>query len=247
MLILCKPLKSGNMTRALHPCLQQIQHPCRAFCSAESSVPVLIQALGHEEYRVTICSLSTLCNLSASPRCLSWCASHAALLNALERVLMQKRMDPDPQANATQLLLNLCAQFCFKRPDDPVDDCTLAASKDTAATGWTQMSVKSNPTKDSEGTAYTASSRLTVRSHPTVVTGKGSHLSHTMMTTRDVDNTAETALSSPRPDPRALLAAALRMLHYAPALDKEARENCIEVVLALLQLPDSVSSPDPEV
>ena len=76
------------------------------------SLPTLIKGLSHEEYRVSVCCLAALCNLSATPLCVTQCVASRPLLAALERVLLQKRLDPDPQVRATRApsTVVLCAR-----------------------------------------------------------------------------------------------------------------------------------------
>lgn len=76
----------------------------RSFIQAETAVPMLIRALGHQEYRAAMAALATLCNLSAQPACLQQHTNDPAMLAALERVLLQKRLDPDPQVFYQTLL-----------------------------------------------------------------------------------------------------------------------------------------------
>lgn len=82
-----------------------IQSLFRSFIRAETAVPMLIKALSHEEYRAAMAALATLCNLSAQPACLQQHINDPAMLAALERVLLQKRIDPDPQVRPGELVL----------------------------------------------------------------------------------------------------------------------------------------------
>ena len=199
-------------------------------------MPLLIDALTHEEYRVSICALSALCNLSATPACLSRFAANTELLGALERILMQKRVDPDPQAHAAQLLLNLTAQFSFKLVDDMNELALLSHAHDPAAAAMhANVKVKPAPLQDTDP----STSSREVHTSPAHATTAG--------TTGDSQQGGRDGRPPVAADPRALLATSLTVLRSASALHVEARENCIEVVLALLQLPGSFLSPDPAV
>jgi hypothetical protein len=165
------------------------------------------------------------------------------LLEGLERILMQTRMDLEAQAAASQLLLNLTAPFVLpglaaapcpgtstshdRTGESTGDEIIIDSSNQIAV--LTQLSNRLNPTRHSENTGVSSSRHLTVRSVPT----EG-------LTKDTLDGTlgeevfmSEQSLESAR----ALLNVALRVLRDAPYLDRESRENCIEVVLALLQHP----------
>jgi hypothetical protein len=248
--------------------------PCRAFLEVESAVPAIIQALSHEEYRVSIACLSTLCNLSADKYVVSRFVAEPQLLAALERVLNQKRLDPDPQANATQLMLNLCAPFCVppRGGGDGGDDDGFGAAElgvtchtsNSALAGASASGAVADERagaiggmRDLDGSFLTQSATSMSCNGATKLTVHSDRTNTNPATTRDSARTRTTlaALDSPDatkaararpplpppPDSRDLLSLTLRVLEHAPALDKEARENCIEVVLTLLQLPDSVT------
>jgi hypothetical protein len=217
---------------------------CR--CFSQEVVQGLIRALEKSDYRVQTLLLSVLCNLSATPVQLSPVFGHVRerdpLLEAIERVLMQTRMDAEAQSAATQLMLNLTAPFVLQGPvpglcqssthDSTADELIVDSAKDTATGALTHFSTKSHPSKHSENTA-TMSSRLTVRSLPTEC-----------LTKDTLDGVPGDALNATA---RALLNVALRVLRDAPYLDRESRENCIEVFLALLHVPTSACGLDRQV
>jgi hypothetical protein len=230
------------------------------------TVPVLISGLQHTEYRVTVSCLSTLCNLSSTPMCLARFAADEQLLKGLERVLTQNVPDVDPQGNAAQLMLNLCASYCFKRTASAlgaVEECTVVSqtattsartatrSAQTASTSSmskdmqltaTNLDMKSQHTYDSQSMQWTTSQGIekATREKISVCTGA----------VEAESEVPESALPEPfiKPDPSELLKTALRVLDRANSrLDQEARENCVEVVLALLQRTETSEYPDAQV
>ena len=212
-------------------------------------MPGLVAALSDADYRVQAAALATLCNLSATPKIVSP-ALHSdherdALLEALDRVLMQTRLDPDPQAAATQLLLNLTTPL---PPDEGGEELLVAVSKETATTTTvlTHASVRSQPTRHSEGTV-TQSSQLTVRSQPTGCLTKDTDRMCGDDTNLSIGYGGGPAGAAAAPTALALVSTTLRVLRDAPLLEREAREECVEVLLNLLQAPTPMPSLNPQV
>lgn len=243
-----------------------IQNPSvesRNFDKCSRCVPALIESLSHQEYRITVCCLSTLTNLAASPSLLRPFLADDRLLACLERVLTQNIQDADPQANAAQLLLNLCSLAAPRTPLLPLDDnCTIvsvatgaptqtaALSRDLPSTHAAQLTMKS--TRDSTVGLSTNSPSLafTPRASQHTAVSSVPDALHETAGTLTVDEWTYSgdpvAQPLPQPDVARLMRAGLHILEKAPAatLDQEARENCIEAVLCLLQNPDTPDMPD---
>lgn len=212
-----------------------------------------------------MCCLSTLTNLAASPTLLRRFLTDDRLLSCLERVLTQNVQDPDPQANAAQLLLNLCSLAAPRSPPLTLadDNCTVVSSvtgaqtqtaglsRDLPSAAAAHLTMKS--TRDSSTVGLSTNSpsiAFTPRgSQHTAASSVPDALNETVGTLT-VDewtyNAAEAVAPPPQPDVERLMRAGLHILDKASptALDQEARENCIEAVLCLLQNPDTPDEPD---
>jgi hypothetical protein len=215
--------------------------PCsllrRNFIRCEEAVPILIASLQHQEYKVTVCCLSALCNLSASPGCILRYASDERLLLCLERILVQNVQDVDPQAHAAQLLLNLTRATQSLGTATP-EECTVVSSA---------TQTQNTPTAAFSRELPSVHAALTIKSTRDSDTQISSHKPLGVTTGSASSMHSDEMPRFPRPDYAALMTTGLRVLSRAPSLEQEARENCIEVVLSLLQRPDSSDLPEPHV
>lgn len=207
----------------------------------EDAVHILISSLQHQEYKVSVGCLSALCNLSATPDCLRRYATDDRLLACLERILTQNVQDSEPQSHSAQLLLNL-TRAAIEVPQIPPDECTVLSASTREQTA---------NTRDTSSQPFAPDLRST-----TGLTLKSTRDSDSQPSNRVLAVTTATASDAPsddiahRPFPcdhAILMATGLRVLSHASSLDQEAQENCIEVILALLQSPDSVEEPEPQV
>lgn len=211
---------------------------CRKFRKCEDSVHILITSLQHQEYKVTIGCLSALCNLSASPECVRGYATDDRLLACLDRILTQNIQDSDPQSHAAQLLLNL-TRVSIEVPQIAPDECTVVS----ASTREQTINTSSQP--------FPPDLRST-----TGFTLKSTRDSDSQPSNKVLGVTTASASEAPSDDiahrftrceHAVLMATGLHVLAHASSLDQEARENCIEVILALLQSPDSTDEPASQV
>eukprot|EP00892_Ulva_mutabilis_P011928 jgi/Ulvmu1/9107/UM005_0202.1 len=233
------------------------------FNECSSCVPALIESLHHPEYRITVCCLSSLTNLAASPSLLRPFLADDRLLSCLERVLTQNIQDAEPQANAAQLLLNLCSLAAPRLPQLPLDDnCTVvsvatgaptqtaALSRDLPGAHAAHLTMKS--TRDSSTVGLSTNSpslAFTPRASQHTAVSSVPDALHETAGTLTVDEwtyNADPVMPLPQPDVARLMRAGLHILDKAPAatLDPEARENCVEAVLCLLQNPETPDMPD---
>lgn len=178
-------------------------------------------------------------------------------------MLTQNIQDADPQANAAQLLLNLCSLAAPRTQQLPLDDnCTIVSvatgaqtqtaglSRDLHSTHAANLTMKS--TRDSSTVGLSTNSpslAFTPRaSQHTAVSSVPDALHETVGTTTVDDWTCnpDPVAPLPQPDVDRLMRAGLHILEKAPpaTLDQEARENCIEAVLCLLRNPDTPDMPD---
>ena len=207
----------------------------------EDAMHILISSLQHQEYKVTVGCLSTLCNLSATPECVRRHATDDRLLACLEHILTQNVQDSEPQSHSAQLLLNL-TRTAIEVPQIPLDVCTVLSVSTREPT---------INTRDTSSQPFAPDLRST-----TGLTLKSTRDSDSQPSNRVLGVTTATASEAPsddianrpfRCDHAILMATGLRVLSHASSLDQEAQENCIEVILALLQSPDSVEEPEPQV
>lgn len=206
-----------------------VMFSCRNFIQCEDSMMILITSLQHQEYKVTIGCLSTLCNLSATPACVRRFATDDRLLACLERILTQNVLDSDPQSHAAQLLLNLTRALI----EVPLDECTVFSASTREQTINTRDTSSPTPQDLRSTTGLTVKSIRDSESQP----------SHKVLGV-----TTATASEAPSDDfphrqttsgHAVLMATGLKVLSHATVLEQEARENCIEVILSLLPTSDS--------